>query len=183
MVILFSILAIISLIMLIIGLINPSKSLFWLKPEKRKKSIAVICYGLALIIFCIIAVVIHNREAETVTVETVSIEETESYDGISNISVQNVTGGTDNKVVGQRGQAYFDPQTMTADSLSAFYNNVVANSGYDYYTLINNNDNTKGIVFAGCGIPAYYGTLDSNGAIADSSIQFDPAQYSADILK
>lgn len=143
MVILFSILAVICLIMLIIGLVKPEKALFWLKPEKRKKSLAIICYGLGLIVFCAIAgVIYYNENTIVVETETVTVETPDqSYAGITDISVEDVKGGTDNKVVGQRGVAYFSPEDMTKDSLTSFYNDVVANSGYDYYTLINKDDN------------------------------------------
>ena len=153
------------------------------KTRKEKKSTAVICYGLGLIVFCAIAGVIYYNESQTVTIETVTVEVDESYAGIYDVSAIDVINDEGNKVVGQRGQAYFNKEDMTADSLNAFYNDVVANSGYEYFTLINSDDTSKGIVFTCCGTPAYYGDINSNGAITNSSAQFEPSNYTADMLK
>ena len=87
-----------------------------------------------------------------------------SYSGISNISVKDVFSGSGERI-GKRGYAVFNPDTITETSLFEFYNEKIKDSGYNYYTLVNLKDRTKGIVFAGCYAGATYGDIDNTGGI------------------
>ena len=87
-----------------------------------------------------------------------------SYSGISNVSVKDVLSGSGERI-GKRGYAVFNPDTITETSLFEFYNEKIKDSGYNYYTLVNLKDRTKGIVFAGCYAGATYGDIDNTGGI------------------
>lgn len=122
-----------------------------------------------------------STDKNTSVKETTSPERT--YASIYNIQEKNVTNGTKTKVLGKRGQAYFDKNTLTNESLAAFYNDVIKNSGYNYYTLIDSSNFKKGIVFLGCLSPCNYGYIDETGGITNASSIFDVAEYNSSSIK
>lgn len=86
-------------------------------------------------------------------------------------------------VIGKRGQAYFDKNSITNESIVAFYNDVIKNSGYNYYTLIDSSNKNKGIVFSGCISPCDYGYIDETGRITNVSSTFDIADFNSSYIK
>lgn len=93
-------------------------------------------------------------------------EEEQKYAGITERTQKEVLSGSGDKL-GYRGEALFDRNKITEQSLVNFYNDYIKNSGYNYYTLIDSSDRTKGIVFTGCFSSAIYGTIDNTGGVTN----------------
>lgn len=75
--------------------------------------------------------------------------------------------------IGKRGIVKYNPDKITEESLSNFYKDKIKNSGYDYYTLINEKDKTKGIVSVACINVLTYAEIDNNGYITRATKNFE----------
>ena len=122
-----------------------------------------------------------KKDNNTETKEEIKEDKKESYDGISNIKEEKVMNGTGDTQIGKCGTAVFDKDKITEESLVKFYNEKIKDSGYNYYTLINKNDKSKGMVFSGC-LPGFtYGIIDETYAITngigDGRVENDKAEY------
>lgn len=126
----------------------------------------------------------NNNSSTTNTAQTKQETKTEEYVGITDIKEEKVMNGTRDEEIGKCGTAIFDKDKITEESLVKFYNEKIKDSGYNYYTLINKNDKTKGMVFSGC-LPFFtYGRIDKTysvtDGIGDGVIENDRAEYEAE---
>lgn len=91
----------------------------------------------------------------------------QEYKSIRDIHTAKVYSGT-NKEIGTRAYAQYDPDSLSDEELIKFYNEKIKDSGYSYFTLINIKDNTKGIVFSGCGNMGDKCSIDETGSSTNS---------------
>lgn len=75
--------------------------------------------------------------------------------------------------IGTRGVVTYNPDKITDESLSNFYKDKIKDSGYRYYTLVNEKDNTQGIVSVGCINVLTYSEIDDNGSIVKPNKNFE----------
>lgn len=75
--------------------------------------------------------------------------------------------------IGKRGVVTYNPDKITDESLSNFYKDKIKNSGYSYYTLINEKDKTQGIVSVGCINVLTYSEINDNGSIVKPNKNFE----------
>lgn len=75
--------------------------------------------------------------------------------------------------IGKRGVVTYNPDKITDESLSNFYKDKIKDSGYSYYTLINEKDKTQGIVSVGCINVLTYSEIDDNGSIVKPNKNFE----------
>jgi len=75
--------------------------------------------------------------------------------------------------IGKRGTVTYNPDKITDESLSNFYKDKIKDSGYSYYTLINEKDKTQGIVSVGCINVLTYSEIDDNGSIVKPNKNFE----------
>lgn len=95
-------------------------------------------------------------------------EEKKKYIGIDNGSIKDVKSGAGDNVIGKRGYAEFDKNSITEQSLINYYNDYIKDKGYNYYTIVNKEDKNKGIVFPSCMSCGSYGDIDNTGGITKS---------------
>ncbi len=105
----------------------------------------------------------------------------ESFQGITSIREVKVMNGSKDKEIGKCGVAIFNKDIISEQSLIDFYNNKIKDSGYNYYTLVDSADKTKGMVFSGCLSSFTYGKIDdtysvTNG-ISDGYIENNKVEY------
>lgn len=74
---------------------------------------------------------------------------------------------------GKRGVVTYNPDKVTDESLSNFYKDKIKDSGYSYYTLINEKDKTQGIVSEACINVLTYSEIDDNGSIIKPNKNFE----------
>lgn len=74
---------------------------------------------------------------------------------------------------GKRGVVTYNPDKVTDESLSNFYKDKIKDSGYSYYTLINQKDKTQGIVSEACINVLTYSEIDDNGSIIKPNKNFE----------
>ena len=82
---------------------------------------------------------------------------------IGKVETKPVMNGIGTKEIGKYGEAEYNPEKMTDEDLIKFYNENIKDSGLNWFTLIDENDNTKGIVFPGCNYIFEYGTIEDGG--------------------
>lgn len=82
---------------------------------------------------------------------------------IGKVETKPVMDGIVTKEIGKYGEAEYNPEKMTDEDLIKFYNENIKDSGLNWFTLIDENDNTKGIVFSGCNYIFEYGTIEDGG--------------------
>ncbi|MDR3594077.1 hypothetical protein [Clostridium sp.] len=75
--------------------------------------------------------------------------------------------------IGKRATVTYNPDKITNESLSNFYKDKIKGTGYRYYTLINEKDNTQGIVSVACINVLTYGEIDDAGAIVKANKNFE----------
>jgi len=75
--------------------------------------------------------------------------------------------------IGKRGTVTYNPEKITDESLSNFYNDKIKDSGYNYYTLINEKDKTQGIVSAWCINVLTYAEINDTGYIVKANKNFE----------
>lgn len=75
--------------------------------------------------------------------------------------------------IGKRGVVTYNPDKITDESLSNFYKDKIKDSGYSYYTLIDEKDKTQGIVSVGCINVLTYSEIDDNGSIVKPNKNFE----------
>jgi hypothetical protein len=92
------------------------------------------------------------------------------YIGINmnSIKEEKVKSGSGNEI-GKRGVVMYNSDKITEESLSNFYKDKIKDSGYNYYTLINEKDKKQGIVSTGCINILSYGEIDDTGSIVKAS--------------
>ena len=78
--------------------------------------------------------------------------------------------------IGKRGEVTYNSDKITDESLQKFYNDKIRNSGYNYYTLINEKDRTQGIVSIACANVLTYAQIDDNGYIVKANKNFEVKQ-------
>jgi hypothetical protein len=88
---------------------------------------------------------------------------------IKEISVLNNSG----EEIGKRGEVTYNPDKITDEALINFYNDKIKNTGYNYYTLINEKDKTQGIVSIACVNVLTYSEIDDNGYIVKANKNFE----------
>ncbi|WP_338627595.1 hypothetical protein QJR52_06830 [Clostridium baratii] len=81
---------------------------------------------------------------------------------ISKMNTKPVMNGTGDKEIGKYGEAKYNPDKITDEDLIKFYNEKVKNSGLNWVTLINKDNDVKEIVFPGSNNIIEYRTLNSN---------------------
>lgn len=74
---------------------------------------------------------------------------------------------------GKRGVVTYNPDKVTDESLSNFYKDKIKDSGYSYYTLINEKDKTQGIVSEASINVLTYSEIDDNGSIIKPNKNFE----------
>ena len=75
--------------------------------------------------------------------------------------------------IGKRGTVTYNPDKITDQSLSNFYKDKIKDSGYRYYTLINEKDKTQGIVSLFCINVLTYAEINNNGSIVKANKNFE----------
>lgn len=75
--------------------------------------------------------------------------------------------------IGKRGIVTYNPEKMTNESLSNFYKDKIKDSGYRYYTLVNEKDKVQGIVSVACINVLTYGEIDDSGSIIKANKNFE----------
>jgi len=75
--------------------------------------------------------------------------------------------------IGKRGTVTYNPDKTTDESLSNFYNDKIKDSGYNYYTLINEKDKTQGIVSVSCINVLTYAEINDTGSIVKANKNFE----------
>ncbi len=75
--------------------------------------------------------------------------------------------------IGKRGTVTYNPDKITDESLSNFYKDKIKDSGYSYYTLINEKDKTQGIVSIACINVLTYGEINDTGTIVKADRNFE----------
>ncbi|POO88752.1 hypothetical protein C1H57_24315 [Clostridium sp. 2-1] len=75
--------------------------------------------------------------------------------------------------IGKRGEVTYSPDKITDEALINFYNDKIKNTGYNYYTLINEKDKTQGIVSIACVNVLTYSEIDDNGYIVKANKNFE----------
>jgi hypothetical protein len=75
--------------------------------------------------------------------------------------------------IGKRGEVTYDPDKITNESLSNFYNDKIKYSGYSYYTLVNEKDKTQGIISLACVSTLTYAQIDDNRYIVRAEKDFE----------
>jgi hypothetical protein len=75
--------------------------------------------------------------------------------------------------IDKRGIVTYNPDKITDESLSNFYKDKIKDSGYSYYTLINEKDKTQGIVSVACINVLTYGEIDDTGSIVKVNKNFE----------
>lgn len=108
----------------------------------------------------------NNKDTSKEQTNT-SSENKQEYKSIREINTTKVYSGT-NKEIGIRAYAQYDPDTLNDEELIKFYNEKIKDSGYNYFTLVNIKDSTKGIVFSGCDNIGDSGSIDNTGSITNS---------------
>ncbi|ACD22970.1 hypothetical protein FDE76_01445 [Clostridium botulinum] len=90
---------------------------------------------------------------------------------IEELPVKNGNG----EEIGKRGTVIYNADKITDESLTNFYNDKIKDSGYNYYTLINEKDKKQGIVSPGCIKILSHGEIDDTGSLikADKDITID----------
>lgn len=84
---------------------------------------------------------------------------------ISKVDNKPIYNGTGDTEIGKRGIAYYDPNKITDKDLLEFYDKNIKDSKLNYFTLIDKEDESKGIVFPGCEAILEYGNIDKDGFI------------------
>ena len=114
-------------------------------------------------------------------VEQREISKEENYDGITDIKEENIMSGDGSTFIGKCGTAKFNKDKITEESLIKFYNEKIKDSGYNGYTLINESDETKGMVFSACLSSFVYGDIDKSygitNGVADGTIENNKVEY------
>ncbi|MFQ9545437.1 MAG: hypothetical protein ACLR02_10500 [Clostridium sp.] len=100
-------------------------------------------------------------------------EEKKKYIGIDNTSIKDVKSGMGNNIIGKRGYAEFDENSITEQSLINYYNDYIKDKGYNYYTIVDKSNKNKGIVFPACMPYASYGNIDNTGGITNSDKEIE----------
>nr|DAI37725.1 MAG TPA: hypothetical protein [Caudoviricetes sp.] len=85
---------------------------------------------------------------------------------IGKIEIKSVINGTGDKEIGKYGEAEYNPEKLTDEDLLKFYDENIKDSGLNWFTLIDENDKTKGIMFPGCSVVLEYGNIGEEGNIA-----------------
>ena len=175
------------LLISVIGLLTCIFSKKGYKDEKERKS-SIKFWGIAVVVLMVFMGFVNScssKKTETnnnaVQTEDSKKEAKVDYAGITNIKEEKIMNGTGDKEIGKCGVATFDKDKITEESFVKFYNEKIKDSGYNYYTLINKNDKSKGMVFSGC-LPAFtYGTIDKSysvtNGVGDGRIENDKAEY------
>jgi len=91
---------------------------------------------------------------------------------IKEIKEEKVISGSE-KEIGKRGTVTYNPDKITDESLKNFYNDKIKNSGYNYYTLINEKDKTQGIVSVWCINVLTYAEINDDGYIVKANKNFE----------
>lgn len=91
---------------------------------------------------------------------------------IKEIHEESVTNGS-GKEIGKRAAVTYNPDKMTDESLSNFYKDKIKDSGYRYYTLINEKDKTQGIESIACINVLTFGKIDNFGSVTKVSRSFE----------
>lgn len=106
-----------------------------------------------------------------------SFNDSSKYAGINikEIKEEEVIG-TSGDNMGKRGTVTYNPDKITDQSLSNFYNDKIKGSGYKYYTLINEKDKTQGIVSVACINILTYAEIDDNGYIVKANKNYEVVQ-------
>lgn len=99
------------------------------------------------------------------------------YDGINvkEIKEKSVVNSLGDEI-GSRAETTYNPDKVTDESLQNFYNDKIKNSGYNYYTLINEKDETQGIISIACVNVLTYAEIDNNGYIVKAHKNFEVKQ-------
>ena len=120
-----------------------------------------------------------NKDNEEVKQREISKEE--NYDGITDIKEENIMSGDGSTFIGKCGTAKFNKDKITEESLIKFYNEKIKDSGYNGYALINELDETKGMVFSACLSSFVYGDIDKSycitNGVADGTIENNKVEY------
>ncbi|HBI6884501.1 hypothetical protein [Clostridium perfringens] len=85
---------------------------------------------------------------------------------IGKVETKPVMNGTGDKEIGKYGEAEYNPEKLTDEDLLKFYNENIKDSGLNWFTLINKNNKTQGIMFPGCNVVLEYGTVGEDGNIS-----------------
>lgn len=103
-----------------------------------------------------------------------SFNDSSKYAGINlkEIKEENIMGSSGDEM-GKRGTVTYNPDKITEESLSNFYNDKIKDSGYRYYTLINEKDKTQGIVSVACINVLTYAQIDDNGSIVKANKNYE----------
>ena len=87
---------------------------------------------------------------------------------IGKVEIKPVINGSGEEI-GKYGIATYNPEKITDDEILEFYNKNIKDSGLNWFTLVDKNDKTQGIVFPGCYSNFDYGTIDKDGSILKST--------------
>lgn len=103
-----------------------------------------------------------------------NFNDSSKYAGINlkEIKEENIMGSSGDEM-GKRGTVTYNPDKITEESLSNFYNDKIKDSGYRYYTLINEKDKTQGIVSVACINVLTYAQIDDNGSIVKANKNYE----------
>jgi hypothetical protein len=91
---------------------------------------------------------------------------------IKEIKEEKVISSSESEI-GKRGTVTYNPEQITEESLSNFYNDKIKDSGYNYYTLINEKDKTQGIVSVWCINVLTYAEINDTGTIVKANKNFE----------
>ena len=91
---------------------------------------------------------------------------------ITDIKEEKVMNGTGDKEIGKRGIATYDKDKTTEEEIVKFYNEHIKNSGYNYYTLIDKNDKSYGMVFISSGGFGEIGIIDNTRVVSKKEKSF-----------
>lgn len=96
----------------------------------------------------------------------------EEQQTITDIKEEKVMNGTGDKEIGKRGIATYDKDKTTEEEIVKFYNEHIKDSGYNYYTLIDKNNNSYGIEFISSGEFGEIGKIDDTRVISQKEKSF-----------
>lgn len=103
-----------------------------------------------------------------------SFNDSSKYAGINmkEIKEEKIIGSSGDEI-GKRGTVTYNSDKITDESLSNFYNDKIKDSGYRYYTLINEKDKTQGIVSIECINVLTYAQINDNGSIVKANKNYE----------
>lgn len=113
--------------------------------KEDKRNFAVGCVSI-LIIIGVIVFILHSCVGSP----------------ISKMKIKPVMNGSQTQEIGKYGVVEYNPSKMTDEDLVKFYNEKVKDSGLNWVTLIDKNNDVKQIVFPGSMNIIEYRTLKDN---------------------